>query len=1056
MRSLYPALDIVGPFTNRLSLSSDQIALKDPGNNLADLVHYYNGGRWPENADGGGSSLELRDARADNSKAEAWAASDESGKSQWQTFTWRGNSAAGQTGEPTLWHEFALCLLDGAGEVLLDDLSVIETPSTAPKQLLYNGAFSDGTSAHWRLLGNHRASRVEPEPGNPGNYVLHLVASGPGEYQGNQIETTLTNNVAIVDGREYEVSFRAKWLSGKRKLNARLYFNRLARTFDLPVPSRSGTPGAANSRLQPNIGPTFSDFSHAPAIPGPNLPVRVSATVADPDGVAGLSIKYSAAGGPWQSVPMTLRSTTADGLNFSGNIPGLAAATTVQFYVEAADALGAIATYPARGTNSRALYVVQDNQAAAPPLHNFRIVMTPAEAAFLHGMTNALSNEFLGCTVIYDESEVFYDIGVRLKGSFVGRYVPRVGFHLQFDPDHAFHGIHQVVSVDRSQHTLVGGVGEIVAKHVANHAGGIPDMQDDLARVIAPLSSYTSMSQLRFSGFDSDFLNAQFKNGSDGYMYEVEVLRWNTTTLDGNPESLKVDANVGGNGYANLELQNYGDAPDSYRWFFLESNHRTEDNFVPAMNVAKMFSTTGSSLDAQSAQLLDVDEWLRTMAYQELVGTADAYYTGANIHNFRVYTRPEDQKMLYMPWDWDSAYLASTSASIYGTGNIANLLSNQNNRRAYLNHMFDIINSTFNNAYISRWITHYGAVGSQDMSGILNYITARSAFCLAQLPTAAALIITNNGGNNFATTNSTITISGIAPIGVKTIEVNGTAYPITWTSLTNWTINVPLFGGVNSIQVQGVNNSGNRTFATLDSITITNGGPSAFLPVVINEWMADNSGPSGYADPADGFFQDWFELYNPNTNDVNISGYYLTDTLSQPNKWRIPTNTFIQASGFLLVWADNQTNQNSGLPWTDLHAAFQLNAGGEAIGLFGTDGLTPQSTVVFGPQIQNVSQGLFPDGNTNTIYSMTNFTPHAANTLAGPLQVLEVAFQQGTVAISWSSVPGHHYSLQYKDDLTAAVWFPVGQDILASGPTASSSDTFLPNGHRFYRVIRID
>ena len=61
---------------------------------------------------------------------------------------------------------------------------------------------------------------------------------------------------------------------------------------------------------------------------------------------------------------------------------GLAAATTVQFYVEATDALGAVSSYPARGTNSRALYVVQDNQAAAPPLHNFRIVMTPGEAAF--------------------------------------------------------------------------------------------------------------------------------------------------------------------------------------------------------------------------------------------------------------------------------------------------------------------------------------------------------------------------------------------------------------------------------------------------------------------------------------------------------------------------------------------------------------------------------------------------------------------------------------------------------------------------------------------------
>src|SRR6185369_4539931 len=144
------------------------------------------------------------------------------------------------------------------------------------------------------------------------------------------------------------------------------------------------------------------------------------------------------------------------------------------------------------------LYVVQDNQAAPAPLHNFRIVMTPPDAAFLHTPTNTLSNELLPCTVIYDEAEAFYDARVRLKGSFVGRNVARVGFHVAFDPEHPFRGLHEVVSIDRSQHAIIGGVGEIVAKHAANHAGGIPSMYDDLARCIAPLASYTSMSTLRF------------------------------------------------------------------------------------------------------------------------------------------------------------------------------------------------------------------------------------------------------------------------------------------------------------------------------------------------------------------------------------------------------------------------------------------------------------------------------------------------------------------------------------------------------------------------------
>ena len=80
------------------------VVLKDPANNPADEVRYFDGGRWPEYADGGGSSLELRDPWADNAQAEAWAASDESGRSGWSNYTYR--AVAQNVLGPTLWNEF--------------------------------------------------------------------------------------------------------------------------------------------------------------------------------------------------------------------------------------------------------------------------------------------------------------------------------------------------------------------------------------------------------------------------------------------------------------------------------------------------------------------------------------------------------------------------------------------------------------------------------------------------------------------------------------------------------------------------------------------------------------------------------------------------------------------------------------------------------------------------------------------------------------------------------------------------------------------------------------
>ena len=81
-------------------------------------------GRW---ADGGGSSLELRDARADNRLADNWGDSDESTKAPWTELSvtmlhdYRmPNPTSGTAHNAANRIEF---FLQGAGEVLVDDLS---------------------------------------------------------------------------------------------------------------------------------------------------------------------------------------------------------------------------------------------------------------------------------------------------------------------------------------------------------------------------------------------------------------------------------------------------------------------------------------------------------------------------------------------------------------------------------------------------------------------------------------------------------------------------------------------------------------------------------------------------------------------------------------------------------------------------------------------------------------------------------------------------------------------------------------------------------------------
>ena len=159
----------------------------------------------------------------------------------------------------------------------------------------------------------------------------------------------------------------------------------------------------------------------------------------------------------------------------------------------------------------------------------------------------------------------------------------------------------------------------------------------------------------------------------------------------------------------------------------------------------------------------------------------------------------------------------------------------------------------------------------------------------------------------------------------------------------------------------------------------TNDGRSAPLVVFINEWMASNV--SSLADPADSNFEDWFELYNPTTNTMNLAGYYLTDVLTNRFKYLITTNGahIIAPHGYLLVWADNEPNQNTvgGVPRADLHVNFSLAKAGDAIGLFAADG-SAIDTVSFGGQIDDMTTGRFPDGTAN-FYFMDTVTPRLPN-----------------------------------------------------------------------------
>lgn len=117
--------------------------------------------------------------------------------------------------------------------------------------------------------------------------------------------------------------------------------------------------------------------------------------------------------------------------------------------------------------------------------------------------------------------------------------------------------------------------------------------------------------------------------------------------------------------------------------------------------------------------------------------------------------------------------------------------------------------------------------------------------------------------------------------------------------------------------------------------------------VLINEFVASNS-PGGYFDPLNSNYPDWIELHNFSNTPLDISFFYLTDDLDDPDKWTIPPGTVIPADGYLIFLADDTDELN--------HLNFKLDADGESIGLSNRDKVLIDS-LVYLPQETNLSLG---------------------------------------------------------------------------------------------------
>ena len=1070
----------LGNFSGKLSGAGEPVALAKPtldrGTNALGQwvtntiwidvaeVTYASGGRWPHWANGGGSSLELIDSRADATQPANWADSNESGKSAWTIAEATGYLDLGTTYQSTPIDRLELTAL-GAGEWLVDDVEVRQ--KNGPN-LIANSSFETGLGA-WVPQGNHVRSTLSASGlGYGGGRALQVRANADGDTGANRIRVPLTS--ALTPGQVCTIRAKVRWLAGFPELAMRVKGNYHELFVRCNVPANLGTPGLRNSRAVTNAGPAIYDVAYTPVLPVANEPVVVTARVHDPDGVNTFRIRY-------RTDPSTAYSVVNfhdDGLSgdavandgvFSATLPGKAAGTLVTFYAEATDRATSAVTshFPADAPTNECLVRVGE-PALSGSFGAYRLWLTTSN---VNRWINRpfLDNEPLPGTLVVGNFRAIQFAEGNYAGSAARPASPSpvtgpADFTFDVPPDDRLLGSE---ALQKLRNPGSAPVAEPLS-YLFSRQLGMPWMN---FRLVAWFVNGNRQGLLLqdMETPNGDVVKSRFPNDNQGQLYK-NVIRYEFDDVTATGGSAAGFQWFGGVSHGAATLNNYltpnvtTGLPERkiavWRRTFLPRGSRTTAN-----DYTNLFALIDAAANASSPQLralVNFDEWARHCAVDHMTADWDSF-AAENGQNMYFY-KDTGTTWHWLPFDRNIVFSGSTSYDLfightYFPDPPFNAAEAQPDfRRFWWTAYQELAARWMAPEFFHPWLDARSAafknagVGAASSDGLKSWIATRRSFIQQAL---GSVDVPFTSVTNFiATETNQVLLSGTAVPWFESLTANGRPLALQWTSVTNWVALVTVRAGTNVLNLAGLDRAGAPISNAGVQVIIVFTGTNAWPPLRINEWMADNTG--FIRDPADNNKDDWFELYNPTAAPVDLAEWSLTDTPANPARFLVPGGYAVPANGFLLCWADGEPQQNA-TNRPDLHVSFKLEKNGECIALYAPDG-TLVDSVVFGPQTANFSQGRYPDGSA-TIGPLALPTPRSPNAPPPlPPGFLNIVTSGTNVTLTLQSTPAFTYQIEFKDDLAFPAWTPLGIALTASTNLLTVTDSLLGTAQRFYRVWR--
>jgi hypothetical protein len=591
-------------------------------------VTYGDGGRWGQWSDGGGSSLELIDPRADNRLAANWADSDETQKAPWTLIERTALIDLGMSSGTSAPDRFEL-VLEGPGECLMDDT---EARSNGGTNRIVNPGFESGATG-WAFQGTHRRTFVQNGGARTGSSCLHISAVERGDTGANRIRTGIA---AMTTGGTNMATLRAwvRWLHGDPNILLRIRGQWMECAGAMTLPTNLGTPGATNSRLVPNAGPAITAVAHAPILPAANEPVVVTARVHDADGLSSFTLRYRLdPAATLASVPMRDDGTAGDAVAgdgiYSATIPGQPAGTFVAFHLRATDGhfSSATTTFP-NDAPFRECHVRFGEGLRPGTIATYRMWLTQSNINFWNARERN-ANDGIDCTFVCGNWRVVYNAQTLYSGSpWHTQNHPYNGplgantcdYEVQFPEDDLFLGQQDfVLNAQAAFTTFFDNDTTAQAETTAYWLGRKIGLGINHKRHVFVVMNgqFRGMIYFDHQQPNQDIVEEYFPNDADGRLHKIE-------------DWFEFDDAGAGFNIVTCTLQNFlvggQKRTERYRWTWRPRARTAPNDFADLFALVDVANAARPEpLTTATEGLVDVPEWMRHFAVQHTIGNWDTY-----------------------------------------------------------------------------------------------------------------------------------------------------------------------------------------------------------------------------------------------------------------------------------------------------------------------------------------------------------------------------------------------------------------------------------------------